>query len=95
MSRFSSVISNRIIQYFNIVLAFKYYCKSPNGSDFESQLPFCFISLKNFLENTFVPQSESDTGLFMRIDKKIAKSLFPIIHHLIASFSIGKVCGHN
>ncbi len=52
--------------------------KSPNGSDFESQLPFCFISLKNFLEKTFVPQSESDTGLFIRIDRKIAKSLFPI-----------------
>ena len=52
--------------------------KSPNGSDLESQLPFFFIKLKNFLEKTFVPQSDSDMVLFMRIDRKIAKSLFPI-----------------
>ena len=52
--------------------------KSPNGSDLESQLQFCFMSLKNFLEKTFVPQSESDIGMFMRIDKNIENSLFPI-----------------
>ena len=35
-------------------------------------------SLNNFLEKTFVPQSESDTGLFIRIDRSIANSLLPI-----------------
>ena len=36
------------------------------------------ISLKNFLEKTFVPLNESDTGLFMRINRNIEDNLFPI-----------------
>ena len=58
--------------------ASKIIVKSPNGSDLESQLPFFLITLKYYLENTFVPQSESDIGLLIRIDINIAKHLFPI-----------------
>tara|TARA_B100000212_G_C27222772_1_gene468028 strand:+ start:490 stop:681 length:192 start_codon:yes stop_codon:yes gene_type:complete len=52
--------------------------KSPNGSTLDSQLLLFFIKLKNFLEKTFVQQSESETGLFMMIDNKRAKHLLPI-----------------
>ena len=58
-----------------LLAASKIIVKSPNGSDFESQLPFFFMRLKNFLENTFVPHSESDTGLLIRIDIKIANTM--------------------
>ena len=61
-----------------LLAASKMIVKSPNGSDLDSQLPFYFIRLKNFLENTFVPHSESDTCLFIRIDINIAKHLFPM-----------------
>ena len=53
-----------------------------------------FHRIKEFYKITFVPQYESDAGLFMRIDRDIAKSLFPILFaHLLASFHIRKVVG--
>ena len=61
-----------------LLAASKIIVKSPKGSDLESQLPFFFIKLKNFLEKTLVPQSESETGLFIRMDKSIAKHQLPI-----------------
>ena len=36
------------------------------------------VHFTSSLLKTFVPHNESETGLFMRIDKNIAKSLFPI-----------------
>ena len=59
--------------------ASKIIVKSPKGSDFDSQLPFFFIKLKNFLEKTFVPHSESDIGLLIKIDKNIANKTLVVI----------------
>ena len=45
--------------------------KSPNGSDLESQLPFCFISFKNFFEKTLtgdlVSRINADTTLVQSV----------------------------